>query len=374
MTRTPRIAWVVAAVAAPVLAAAPVAAAAPEPCGGAPQITDPVGDGHHQNSDVTSAWFSGAPQAMQAVIRTRVGLFEPAHDDSAEMGLAMVFRIGEAWRYVRARADRAGAIAYDAGTWSPTAAFQPEGPATGSTAIEAGTGVVTIGIPSWFGLTPATIIANPFAITNDGSTAGVPHWVDRAPGGTTPDGIEYGADLLVGTCDGSQGMAGVAGVTLAAPARLIGGGMARVAGVVAGAGAGLPVTISATGRSVVTVTTRTDGTGAFTARVPIAATTSIRATAAGLGSPTVRVIARERVTVRRAVSAGARMTATVAPALPGKAVLVRPGGFAPLATARVRGGRAAFVVPVSAVGRAQVVIIPDGDLAERGQSTTFRIQ
>ena len=118
MTVIPRIAWVAVAVAAPVLAVAPVAAAAPVPCGGTAQITDAIGDGHHQNSDVTAAWFSGTPQALQAVIKLRVGVFEPAHDDSDAVGFAMIFRIGDVWRYVRAQGDRSGVVTYDYGSWS----------------------------------------------------------------------------------------------------------------------------------------------------------------------------------------------------------------------------------------------------------------
>jgi len=41
------------------VAIATPAAAAPPPCG-AQQIADPVGDGHHPNTDVTGAWLSEA--------------------------------------------------------------------------------------------------------------------------------------------------------------------------------------------------------------------------------------------------------------------------------------------------------------------------
>ena len=87
----------------------------------------------------------------------------------------------------------------------------------------------------------------------------------------------------------------------------------------------------------------------------------------------ITVVSRERAVVRGAARAGATMKVIVSPALPGKALLLRPTGFQPMATVRVRGGVATFRVPTFAVGRAQIVIIPDGARAERGQSSIFRI-
>ena len=372
MTVIPRIAWVAVAVAAPVLAVAPVAAAAPAPCGGTAQISDAVGDGHHQNSDVTAAWFSGTPQALQAVVKLRVGVFEPAHDDSDAVGFAMIVRIGDAWRYVRAQGDRSGVVTYDYGSWSPLTYFQPMGATTGTATVENSTGVVAIDMPAAFGITAASVISTPFVMTSDGTDAGVPHWVDRAPGGTTPDSTEYGADLVVGACAASAD--GPTGVTLAGPARMVGGGTALVTGTVAGADSGIAVTLAATGVSSATYAATTTAGGAFSARIPIRATTTIRATAAGLGSPTITVIAREKVAVPRFARASSSLKVTVAPALPGKALLLRPTGFEPLASARVRAGVATFRIPASAIGRAQVVIIPDGARAERGQSAVFRVK
>ena len=175
---------------------------------------------------------------------------------------------------------------------------------------------------------------------------------------------------------GSVGAAasGLSGVTLSGPVRVIGAGTAKVTGTVSGADAGVPVSITAVGTATATYSATTAAGGAFTARIPVRATTTIRATAAGLGSPTITVIARERVAIRGAARAGATLKVVVSPALPGKALLLRPVGFQPMATARVRGGVATFRVPASAVGRAQVVIIPDGARAERGQSSIFRIK
>lgn len=372
MSTLPRIAWVAAAIAAPVLAVAPVAAAAPVPCGGSAQITDVIGDGHHQNSDVTAAWFSGTPQALQAVIKLRVGIFEPAHDDSAAVGFAMIFRTVGEWHYVRAQGDRSGVVTYDYGSWSPLAYFQSMGATSGSATVENSTGLVAIDVPAAFGITASSIISSPFVMTSDGADGGVPHWVDRAPGGTMPDSVEYGADLVVGACAASAD--GPRGVTLTGPLRMTGGGTAVVTGTVVSAGAGVPVTLAATGVASATYSATTTAGGAFSARIPIRATTTIRATAAGLGSPTITVIAREKVVVPRSARASSSLKVVVTPALPGKALLLRPTGFEPLATARVRGGVATFRIPASAIGRAQVVIIPDGARAERGQSAVFRVK
>ena len=58
------------------------------------------------------------------------------------------------------------------------------------------------------GAVPGAILARPFVLTYDGIDGVEPHWVDRAPGGVTPDGIEFGADYVVGGLSGSGGGAG----------------------------------------------------------------------------------------------------------------------------------------------------------------------
>jgi hypothetical protein len=52
-------------------------------------------------------------------------------------------------------------------------------------------------------------------------------------------------------------------------------------------------------------------------------------------------------------------------------VVLRPGDFLPVATARSRNGRAGIRLPPSAHGRLQVLSIPDDARAERGLSATF---
>ena len=46
------------------------------------------------------------------------------------------------------------------------------------------------------------MLARPFVLTYDGEEAGQPHWVDRAPGATTPDDTSPGADYVAGSCGG----------------------------------------------------------------------------------------------------------------------------------------------------------------------------
>ena len=241
--------------------------------------------------------------------------------------------------------------------------------------VEEGAGIVSIDIPAWFGATAGTVISSPFALTSDGELAGGGDWVDRAPGGASPDTADYGADVPVATCATTTdvGATGITGVRLAGPRRLVGGGTAVLHGQVLGAAAGVPVALVATGTRTWTTSTATDDTGAFAASVPIGATTTIRATAGGLSSPTLTVVARSTVTRPRGAVAGSTIAVRVAPALPGRAVITRPGGFEPIAVGRVRNGRVVVTLPASATGAARIVIIPDGGRAERGQSGTFHI-
>ena len=108
-----------------VLAAAAVAApaaAAPAPCGGVPQITDVAGDGHHSTTDVVSAWLSEDAGRLQAVIRPRVAVWEPAHDDSDAAGFALLYTAGGRLRYVRGRPCAALPCASTTGPGRPPAA------------------------------------------------------------------------------------------------------------------------------------------------------------------------------------------------------------------------------------------------------------
>src|SRR5688572_8954583 len=174
------------------VASATPAVAAPPPCG-APQIADPSGDGHHSNTDVVAAWLSESAGRLQAVIRPRVAVWEPAHDDSDAAGFALLYTAGGQLRYVRAEAPRGAPVRFDHGTWSAAGGFVSAGPTNGEAASDA----VTIDVP---GVPASTLLSRIFVLTYDGADATGPHWVDRAPGGTGPDDGAFGADFVAGSC------------------------------------------------------------------------------------------------------------------------------------------------------------------------------
>jgi hypothetical protein len=105
---------------------------APPPCGGRPQISDATGDGHHNTTDVLSAWLSEASGRLQAVIKVQFGNWAPDHDESDVAGFAFLFRIDGQVHYVRARAPRPaqGPVSDDYGTWTPGGGFESAGPAS----------------------------------------------------------------------------------------------------------------------------------------------------------------------------------------------------------------------------------------------------
>ena len=86
---------------------------------------------------------------------------------------------------------------FDYGTWTRAGGFVSGGSTTGETTTGPG-GTVTIDVGQATGAVPGGTLARPFVLTYDGSDGVEPHWVDRAPGGVTPDGIEFGADYVVG--------------------------------------------------------------------------------------------------------------------------------------------------------------------------------
>ena len=128
------------------IVAAPASAAPPAPCGGSPQITDPKGDGHHTNTDVTAAWLSEAGGRVQAVIQASYGLWEPAHEDSETAGFALLYQQGGQTRYVRSTVARGVAPAYDTGTWSADGGFASGGTSAG-TVTTGPNGTVTMDVP-----------------------------------------------------------------------------------------------------------------------------------------------------------------------------------------------------------------------------------
>jgi hypothetical protein len=349
-------------------------AAAPPPCGGQPQISDAAGDGHHNNTDVTGGWFSEAAGRLQAVIQVRQGLWEPAHEDSDSAGFAFLFEVGGQVRYVRAEAPRDGSVRFDQGTWTRAGGFASAGPTAGETVAGSG-GTVTMDVP---GAAPNAVLARPFVLTYDGSSATDPHWVDGAPGGETPETTDRGADYVVGSCStqgpgsGGGGTATTTSVVLSAPRRLVGGGRAVISGRVTPARAGVIVELSAKGRrtAVRRLTTAADGT--FATSMRISETTRLRAVAEGIGSQTrtLTVFSRVRIKVRRLRGGGALVTGTVRPKLPGRVLLLRSTDVRPTKTSRARDGRFRIRLQRPRRGRYQAVFIPSGNRAERSISNT----
>ncbi len=360
--------WLVLALASP----AASAAATPVPCGPGPQITDAAGDGHHINTDVTAAWFAedSGTGAVTAVIQANYAVWEPAHDDSDVAGFALLYSVGSGIRYVRAEAPRPpDAIRYDYGTWTKTGGFQSAGSTTGS-AVAGSRGAVSIAVPAAAGAVAGTKLASPFVLTYDGVTGGVPHWVDRGPGGVTPDdGAERGADFIVGTCSTPPTPA-VTAVSLGAASKVVGGGNVAVSGTVSPARAGVEVVLSLTAGATTTKRATTDSSGRFRVTVAVGRTTRLKAEAEGIASQTltVRVIPVVRIAVKRVRSGLYRIEGTVRPALPGQVLLLRTNAFRATATARVVNGRFSFQLRNPVRGSYDAVYIPSGSTAERATS------
>ena len=254
------------------------------------------------------------------------------------------------------------------------------GATTGTTETGAG-GAVTIDVPAQ----PAagTVLARPFVLTYDGGEGADQHWVDRAPGGTTPDGTEFGADYVVGSCGGPapagrrQGRRPAVSRSLrcrsTAPKGLVGGGRALVGGAVTPARAGVTVTLSATSRRPFTRRLTTAADGRFSARVPVNETTRLRAVAEGLGSQTLTVVVKSRVRIKvRRLRSGkvARRPAGYDPPLPGRVLLLRSDAVRPTQTVKPRRGSFRFRATRPRRGRYQAVYIPSRRRAVRSTSNT----
>ena len=358
-----------------VLAAAALAApaaAAPAPCGGVPQITDVAGDGHHDNTDVVFAWLSEDAGRLQAVIRPRVAVWEPAASESSCAGFALLYTAGGEVRYVRGVAGRGVPVRFDHGTWSAAGGFASAGPVAGVAEADA----LVIDVP---GVAPGSVMARPFVLTYDGGSAADPHWVDRAPGGTDPAGTEFGADVVAGSCaPGGPGPGGggpgttTTAVVLDAPRRVQGGGKVAVGGRVVPARAGVAVAVTATARRSVTRRAVTQADGTFSLLLPIRETTRVRAVAESIGSQTktLRVKPVVRIRVRERAGGAVKVKGRIRPKLPGRVLLLRRGAVEPTATARTRGGRFTLRLRSPRKGRYQVVFIPSGKRAERATSNS----
>ncbi|XAY03605.1 hypothetical protein DSM112329_00425 [Paraconexibacter sp. AEG42_29] len=371
--------------------ASPAAAAAPAPCGGIPQITDPSKDGHHPNTDVLSAWFSEEAGRLQAVVKT-FGAGHTAEHTDAELNVAayaVLFEVAGRTRFVRASLPTgAPGFQYDYGTYTAPSTFTVEGTTTGSEIGGPG-GTLTIDVPAQTGATPGVTLARPFVLTYDGVSGGVPDWVDHAPGGVSPTDPSVGADYVVGSCaplvpvpggdpvpgPGSTPVPAVrtSAVALTAPARLTGGGLAKLTGRVVPARGGVPVDVTVTGGRKLVRRVSTAADGSFAVTVPLKQTSKVRAVAEGIGSQTATVTVRStvRIAIKRLPGGIVTVRGTVRPALPGKALLLRTTSSIPTATTRVSAaGTFSFRVKRPRTGRYQAVYIPSSGRAERSVSNT----
>jgi hypothetical protein len=373
----------------------PALAAAPAPCGGIVQISDASADGHHENTDVVSGWFSEQSGRLQGVIKVTLGDWRPMHVDSDAAGWALLFEVAGQTRYVRVEAPKAGPIRYDYGTWTLAAGFVSAGPTAGEVTTGAG-GTATIDVPAETGAAPGGLLARPFVLTYEHvPTALDPyHWVDRGPGGVTPSEAAFGGDYVVGSCPGSAagtaagdpagaGTVGAGpptptttGIVLAAPERVVGAGRVRASGRVVPARGGVPVRVTAAPRRpskatfARSVTTLADGS--FAVSIPLSETSIVNATAEGINAQTrtITVRSRVRMTLRRLASGKSVASGWVSPRLPGRVLLLRTNASVPSATTSIRRGYFQFPAERFIRGRYQAVYIPLGNRAERSTSAS----
>jgi len=363
--------------------AVPTASAAvPQPCGGVPQITDVSGDGHHSSSDVLAAWFSEETGHLTATIKVRASTWEPEHEDAEEngSGFAMLFSVGGQTHYVRARAWPHGekAISYDYGTFAQGSWFTSAAATSGEAVRAAYGGTVTIDVPEATGAAPGVTLVGPYVLTYDGITAGLPDWVDQAPGGTEPTDTARGADYVVGSCNATSGK--TVAVQLSAPVSLKGAGKARITGKVVPARAGVAIELSRRGKvgkgSVLRLTSAADGS--FAATVPVREVTRLSAVAEGISSQTLTVDVRSQTKIhaRRLGSGATVISGRIDPSLPGRLLLLAVNEVRPSATRAAHGKRFRFRFGPEklAPDRYQVVYIPAKARAERSTSGAVRVR
>lgn len=373
-------------------------AAAPTPCGGNAHITDATGDGHHVNTDITSAWFSEDETGLRVVIKTGFGDWQPAHDDSDGAGWVFLFRSDAATRYLRLHAPFPwdGLPVYDFGTWTQAGGFVRQGTTTGSVTTGVG-GTVTIEVPDAIRLVKGAVLTQTQVLTYDGSESGTPHWVDRAPGGTTPAAGSYGADFVVGSClpkdpdDPDPDL--TTAVQLSSKLTRTGRGPVKVSGGVLPARSGVAVDLTVSpsrGSSSRTIRLVTGSDGSFSSSPVVAETSVLRAVAtdSGIGSRSLTVTMRSKVSLKlsrkvrvhrssrgkRIHSSVGRAFGAVDPALPGRILILPVDGIFPVAKAVVRKGRFSVRSKRIRRGRYQAVFIPERSRAERATSKTGKLK
>jgi hypothetical protein len=376
----------IAAIAASLVLCPAALAAPPAPCHGAAQIVDLGGDGHHPNTDVTSAWFS-EDAGLQAVIKVATGDWRPMHRDSTTASWSLLFEAAGQQHFVRVVAQASGALAYDYGIWSPAGGFVSAGATTGAVTAGPG-GTVTIDLPAQIGAAAGTVLARPFVLTYESDPA-EPGPVDRAPGGVTVDEAAFGADYVVGSCQpvGSAGSSAAGGdgatggtvtttaVVLAAPKRIVGARRVRASGRVVPARAGVHVQVTSKARgSAKAAIVRSGWTladGSFKVSIPVSESSTVTAVADQINAQTLTVVVQSKVrlVLRRLASGKTVASGFVTPRLPGRVLLLRTNAAIPSARTPARHGHFRFAARRLLRGRYQAVFIPAGARAERSTST-----
>jgi len=354
-------------------------ASLPQPCDGIRQISDPKGDGHHNNTDVTAAWFSEERGDLELVVQVHQAVWEPDHEDSDHAGFVFVFTANGQQYYVRTQAWRSEPISWDYGTWSLAGGFVRQGFTIGSVTVGGG-GAVVMTVPPTLGISEGDVLTRSHVLTYDGIDFGIPHWVDRAPGGTAPGGTVFGADFVVGACGQDPEDPVTTAVSLKGPAMRVGSGAIRVNGSVLPARPGVEVEITVrkgSGKHT-SYMVQSEADGSFSRRVAITEKSVVKAVATenGLSSQgiTVKVRAKVRIKVRKLPNGNVLVTGATSPALPGRVLWLRMGEVLPSARTNAASGRFRFRLRNPRSGRYEAVYIPFKARAERATSNKGTIR
>lgn len=346
-------------------------AAAPTPCGGAAQISDIAGDGHHNTTDVTGAWFAEEPGSLRAVIQVVAGNWASDHEDDGSLAaqFALIYTVGGEQRFVRVIAPPtsfATPVTFDYGVWHGGGDFQSLGATTGSV-THGPSGYAVIDVPA---LPAGTVVTHPFVLTWDGYDAGAPHWIDRAPGGAPPSVGGYGADFVVGTClPGALDPATILATQLDTMRSVTGARTVEFTGRVLPAQAGARVALRLKAKSNRTLWASTEVDGSFSLKAAIRESTVATATAGGRASGAVKLLVRSRTRIKVRRSGGrVVVSGTTNPALPGTVMLVRDGDYRSTAHAKAHKGRFTFRLRSPRKGTYEAVYVPQKGRAERSTS------